>query len=154
MNLQLELPMTIMLTCSGNGSCIVPDTSFDWIRAIASGPPGRKYTLDAKVYLIDKQYQLPRGTELRGAGTAITHRTETKAVGQTYTACAGTASAPGLVQGRKGLLLGDDTYVSGLHMRGMETRRLDCMYAMIEKPGCINIEGIFPHLQTRRALAD
>ena len=119
-------------------------SAFDWIRQIVNGPPGRKYRLDAKTYLIDKQYQLPSGTELRGVGTSLGHRTEIKAVGQPYNACAGTASAPGLHQGRKGLLLGDDTYVSGLHMRGMETRRLDCLYAMIETPGCANSEGNFP----------
>jgi hypothetical protein len=43
--------------------------SFDWIRTIAAGPTGRKIQLEARTYLIDKQYQLPRGTELRGAGT-------------------------------------------------------------------------------------
>jgi hypothetical protein len=48
------------------------------------------------------------------------------------------------VQGRKGLLLGDDTYVSGMHMVGMETMRIDCLYAMIETPGCANSEGNFP----------
>ena len=116
---------------------------FAWIRKIAAGPPGQKYVLDAKTFTIDKQYQLPRGTELRGAGTALEHRTVIKAVGKPYTACAGTASAPGAVQGRKGLLLGDDTYVSGLHMVGMETKRLDCLYAMIETPGCANSEGNF-----------
>ena len=121
-----------------------PHDAFDWIKSIESGPRGLKYVLDAKAYLIDRQYQLPPGTELRGAGTDPDHRTTIKAVGQPYNACAGAASAPGLVQGRKGLLLGDDTYVSGLHMVGMETRRLDCLYAMIETPGCMNSEGNFP----------
>jgi hypothetical protein len=117
--------------------------SFDWIRKIAAGPPGRKVQLEPKTYLIDKQYQLPRGTEVRGAGTAPGHRTVIKAVGSPYTACAGAASAPGLVQGRKGLLLGDDTYVGGFHFVGMETKRLDCLYAPVETPGCLNSEGDF-----------
>lgn len=121
-----------------------PHGDFGWIEAIESGPRGRKYVLDAKTYLIDRQYQLPPGTELRGAGTELGHRTTIKAVGTPYNACAGTASAPGLVQGRKGLLLGDDTYVRGLHLVGMETKRLDCLYAMIETPGCQNSEGNFP----------
>jgi alpha-L-arabinofuranosidase len=116
---------------------------FDWIRKIAAGPPGQTYALGAEVYMIDRQYQLPGGTELRGAGTAPGRRTEIKACGEPYTACAGAASAPGSVQGRKGLLLGDDTYVSGLHMVGMETKRIDCLYAMIETPGCQNSEGNF-----------
>ena len=119
------------------------DDPFDWIRKIAAGPPGSKVQLEAKTYLIDKQYQLPQGTELRGVGTTG-QRTEIKAVGGKYNACAGTASAPGLVQGRKGLLLGDDTYVSGLHLIGMESKRLDCLYAMLETPGCTNSEGNFP----------
>jgi hypothetical protein len=114
-----------------------------WIRDIEAGPPGQKVTLEAATYQIDRQYQLPRGTELRGAGTSPEHRTVIMAVGEAYNACAGTASNPTLVQGRKGLLLGDDTYVSGLHLVGMETSRLDCLYAMIETPGCANSEGNF-----------
>ena len=115
----------------------------DWIQHIATGAPGQKYTLEAKVYFIDKQYQLPRGTELRGAGTVPGHRTEIHACGTPYSVCAGNASIPNHVQGRKGLLLGDDTYVRGLHMVGMETTRIDCLYAMIETPGCKNSEGNF-----------
>ena len=106
----------------------VPPGAFDWIREIEASPGGRTVRLEAKTYLIDRQYQLPRGTELRGAGTALDKRTIIRAVGSPYTACAGTASAAGAVQGRKGLLLGDDTVVSGLHMVGMETTRLDCLY--------------------------
>ena len=94
--------------------------AFDWIKEIESGPRNRKYVLDAGTYFIDRQYQLPPGTELRGAGTNPGHRTTIKAVGKPYNACAGTASAEGLVQGRKGILLGDNTYVGGLHMVGME----------------------------------
>lgn len=61
-----------------------------------------------------------------------------KAVGPPYNACAGALiSQPGLVQGRKGLLLGDDTYVGGFHFIGMETKRLDCLYAPVETPGTV-----------------
>ena len=119
------------------------EASFNWIRKIAAGPPNTKYALGAATYLIDAQYQLPRGTELRGAGTDPLRRTVIQAVGKPYTACAGAASNPALIQGRKGLLLGDSTYVSGLHLVGMETKRLDCLYAMIETPGCTNSEGNF-----------
>ena len=116
---------------------------FGWIRAIERSGGGGKFELDPGVYLIDRQYQLPPGTELRGAGTADDRRTVVKAVGGAYTACAGAASPAGEVQGRKGLLLGDDTYVGGLHLIGMETKRLDCLYAMVETPGCANSEGNF-----------
>ena len=117
---------------------------YDWIRDIESGPSGRKIQLEAKTYLIDRQYQLPSGTELRGAGTARGHRTVIKASGAPYNACAGTASKAGAIQGRRGLLLGDDSYVGGFHFIGMETVRLDCLYAPIETPGCLNSEGNFP----------
>lgn len=118
-------------------------TRFEWIKAIERSGGGRKFELAAVTYLIDRQYQLPPGTELRGAGTDGAHRTVIRAVGNPYTACAGAASSPGTVQGRKGLLLGDNTFVSGLHLVGMETKRLDCLYAMIETPGCANSEGNF-----------
>ena len=110
------------------GAAVACADDFEWIQKIATGPAGQKVQLQPRTYLIDKQYQLPRGTELRGAGTALGHRTVVKAVGSHYNACAGTASAPGLIQGRKGILLGDDTFVGGLHLVGMETTRLDCLY--------------------------
>ena len=43
--------------------------AFRWIRDIEAGPPGRKYSLNATTYLIDRQYQLPAGTEIAGAGS-------------------------------------------------------------------------------------
>jgi len=156
-NIQLELPIQINITCTGAEPCfagLAPPGSFDWIRSIAAGPAGQKVQLEAKTYLIDKQYQLPRGTELRGVGTSTStgegasgapSQTVIKAVGTPFNACAGASiSNPGLVQGRKGLLLGDDTYVGGFHFIGMETKRLDCLYAPIETPGCTNSEGDFP----------
>lgn len=115
-----------------------PTSPFQWIRDIASGPPGQKIALDAKTYLIDAQYQLPSGTELRGAGTVPGRRTRIQAVGQPYAACAGSAKVF-----RKGLLLGDDTFVGGFHFVGMETKRLDCLYAPVETPGCANSESRF-----------
>eukprot|EP00729_Bicosta_minor_P008412 gene8412-10854_t len=134
-----------------------PDARFDWIRKITAGPAGQKIQLEAsaKLYLIDMQYQLPTGTELRGVGTstrtgegagnAPQPQTVIQAVGPRYNACAGASiSGSGSKQGRKGILLGDDTYVGGFHFIGMETERLDCLYAPIETPGCTNSEGDFP----------
>ena len=39
------------------------------ISALSKGPTGQKITLQAGVYEIGRQYQLPQGTELVGAGT-------------------------------------------------------------------------------------
>lgn len=107
-------------------------------------------TRQAKLYLIDMQYQLPTGTELRGVGTstrtgegagnAPQPQTVIQAVGPRYNACAGASiSGSGSKQGRKGILLGDDTYVGGFHFIGMETERLDCLYAPIETPGTTSV---------------
>ena len=112
-----------------------PSSDFEWIASIENSGGGQRFELEPKTYLIDRQYQLPPGTELRGAGTTPGRRTVIKAVGRPYNACAGTASAPGMVQGRKGLLLGDGTYVSGLHhtVVGMEIERLQLQTARLDR---------------------
>ena len=113
------------------------DDPFGWIRAIESGPTGQKIQLKAStVYEIDRQYQLPRGTELVGAGTNPASRTVIRAVGKTYSHNCGPNAT-----NRKGLVLGDDTVVRGLHLVGMETRRQPCLCAMIETPGCASGEN-------------
>lgn len=100
------------------------DNPFAWIRAIESGPTGQKITLKAStIYEIDRQYQLPRGTELTGAGTDPASRTVIRAVGKHYSYNCGPHAA-----NRKGLVLGDDTVVRGLHLVGMETRRQPCLW--------------------------
>jgi hypothetical protein len=113
------------------------DDPFGWIRAIESGPAGQKIALNAStVYEIDRQYQLPRGTELVGAGTDPASRTVIRAVGSAYSYNCGANAT-----NRKGLVLGDDTVVRGLHVVGMETRRQPCLCAMIETPGCASGEN-------------
>ena len=113
------------------------DDPFGWIRAIESGPPGQKYELQpGATYLIDRQYQLPPGTQLVGAGTDPATRTVIRAVGESYSHNCGPNATS-----RKGLVLGDDTAVRGLHLVGMETRRQPCLSAMIETPGCASGEN-------------
>ena len=97
--------------------------AFDWIREIAASGPGRKFALQKRTYLIDAQYQLPEGTELRGAGRA----TVIWAVGAPYN-----TTTPG---NRKGLLLGDNTWVGGFHFVGMESKRIG-FASPVETPGC------------------
>ena len=113
------------------------DDPFAWIRVIESGRAGQKITLRAgTTYLIDRQYQLPRGTELIGAGTDPASRTVIRAVGDNYSYNCGVNAT-----NRKGLVLGDDTVVRGLHLVGIETRRQPCLCAMIETPGCASGEN-------------
>jgi hypothetical protein len=113
------------------------DDPFGWIRAIESGPAGQKIALRAStVYELDRQYQLPRGTELVGAGTNPASRTVIRAVGKHYSTNCGPNAT-----NRKGVVLGDDTVVRGLHLVGMETARQPCLCAMIETPGCASGEN-------------
>lgn len=108
---------------------------FDWILDIEASGGGRSFHLNASEYLIDRQYQLPPGTQLRGGpggGTVI------RAVGEPFESVCGENATH-----RKGLVLGDDTYVGQIHFVGMDTKRLDCLTAMVETPGCANSESHF-----------
>jgi hypothetical protein len=107
---------------------------FSWICDIEQGPTYQIYELEAKVYHIDRQYQLPQGTQLRGQGP---DRTRIYAVGK--------ASVYGCtehVANRIGLVAGNDTYLGGFTFRGIETQRwVDgpdglCGGGAIETPGC------------------
>lgn len=108
---------------------------FRWIADIAFGNGGAHY-LDAKTYYIDKQYQLPANTQIYGAGSG-SGGTVIKAIGQQLD---GTCN--GNVVNRKGFLLGDNTYIGGLHFIGMDEKRygdnqLLCGGAAFETPGCV-----------------
>jgi hypothetical protein len=126
--------------------------AFEWIRSIEASSGGR-FFLNATTYLIDRQYQLPAGTELHGAGSQARCRdphsncsaaesdgggTIIQAVGKPFNKNCG-ANA----RNRKGLLLGDDTVVSGFHFIGSENGRYDCLTAPVETPGCANTQSHF-----------
>eukprot|EP01043_Picozoa_sp_COSAG02_P051710 COSAG02_NODE_5477_length_4292_cov_13.353685_4_plen_486_part_00 len=118
--------------------------AFDWIATIESSQGG-KFFLEARTYLIDRQYQLPAGTELRGAGSQA-GGTVIQAVGPPFNKNCG-ANA----RNRKGLLLGDSTYLSGFHFIGSETARYDCLTAPVETPGCANTQSHFTSPPTEAA---
>eukprot|EP00927_Polykrikos_kofoidii_P056117 TRINITY_DN50292_c0_g1_i1.p1 TRINITY_DN50292_c0_g1~~TRINITY_DN50292_c0_g1_i1.p1 ORF type:complete len:440 (+),score=57.79 TRINITY_DN50292_c0_g1_i1:114-1433(+) len=107
---------------------------FKWISDIAAGSGGR-FQLERKTYYIDKQYQLPSNTEIRGAGSGP-EGTVIKAMGSLYDGICG-----GNAKNRKGFVLGDNTYIGQLHFVGMETKRFSdnqllCGGAPFETPGC------------------
>lgn len=118
---------------------------FEWIRNIEAGPPGVRHTLNAGVYLIDRQYQLPPGTHLVGAGSGGgSGSTVIKGVGPAYSSICGADA-----KNRKGLLLNDHNFVSKLHFVGTDTERYAlhppnmflCGSAPIETPGCAGGAG-------------
>ena len=99
--------------CRANPKCdaitvepVAGPAAFDWIRAIEAGPPGQKIALNASTYLIDRQYQLPPGTEVVGAGSGFggPGRTVIKGVGPAYSSICGADA-----KNRRGLLLHDHT---------------------------------------------
>jgi len=116
----------------------VLDGPYNWIRGIAQ--KGGVHHLEAKTYLIDKQYQLPPNTEIHGAGSSKESGTVIKADGdRSYDAICG-ANA----KNRKGFLLGDNNYIGQLHYIGAETKRfgdnqLLCGGAPFETPGCAGV---------------
>jgi len=108
---------------------------FRWLADIVA-QNGGSFRLEAKTYYIDKQYQLPANTQIFGAGSGGS-KTVIKAIGLQVD---GTCNAN--VVNRKGLILGDNTYVGGLHFIGMDKERysdnqLLCGGAAFETPGCV-----------------
>ena len=141
-NLQLLLPMTLTVTCTG-GPCVPPPPPggpFAWIAAIEAGHGG-KYQLEATTYLIDRQYQLPPNTELRGAGTAPGRRTVIRATGNHSNRNCGADAVY-----RKGFLLGDNTYIGGFHFVGMDTGRYVCLAAALLRLASAQTRGACPPL--------
>lgn len=53
---------------TGDGREGLATDPYGWIKAIEAGP-GRIHKLEARVYEIDRQYILPPGTRLVGAGS-------------------------------------------------------------------------------------
>jgi hypothetical protein len=96
---------------------------------------GGKFVLNPGTYLIDRQYQLPPGTEIIGAGSEE-GGTLIRAVGADYSSVCDEDA-----KNRKGFLLGSNTYIGHLRFEGMEKLRfcnnnLLCGGAPFETPGC------------------
>jgi hypothetical protein len=105
---------------------LIPPRSFDWIERIENSTAGGKFFLGAGTFLIDRQYQLPPGTEIHGARSAhrcrkpggCNARTIIQAVGPPFDKNCGVNAS-----NRKGFLLNDNTYIGGFHYIGSETAR-------------------------------
>eukprot|EP01052_Picozoa_sp_SAG31_P008121 SAG31_NODE_402_length_16197_cov_5.262425_9_plen_790_part_00 len=107
--------------------CAIDD--YQWICEIERGSEHQTYALDAKLYHIDKQYQLPTGTQLRGQGP-----------GRTLIHAVGTPKNYSNVGNRKGFIMSNDTSIGGFSFRGVEVQRTTGMLGggVIETPGCLN----------------
>ena len=101
------------------------DPRFAWIAAIESGPPNTTHRLKPQTYFIDRQYLLPHGTQLVGAGSGA-------AAGGTRIVAVGTKPAqkgghfhgcgPNHVN-RIGFVLGSRCRIASLHYVGIERAR-------------------------------
>lgn len=123
----------------------LPEDAFDWIRDISSGVGG-KYHLEARTYYIDAQYQLPPHTEIYGAGSDPVGGSAIVAV--TWPNISNGICGTSAVN-RVGFLLGDHSYIGGLHFVGNDSLRyldnaLLCGGAAFETPGCADT-GYFSH---------
>lgn len=132
MVLPVILALVLLVADAHGEEC--PMNEFRWICQIEQGSENRTYSLDATNYSIDRQYQLPHGTHLRGKGP-----------GRTFINAVGNWSEYGCTvhsSRRIGLLAGNNTCIGGFTFRGIERQRwVDgpqglCGGGAIETPGC------------------
>ena len=120
-----------------------PDTRFAWIVAIERSGGGKTFQLKAQTYYIDRNYVLPDGTSIVGAGSgggggstlivAVATRPEQK--GGNFRGC-----GPHHVN-RIGFVLGSRCRIARLHYTGIERARYPgshpmCGGAPFQTPGC------------------
>ena len=101
------------------------DPRFAWIAAIESGPPDTTHRLKPQTYYIDRQYLLPNGTQLFGAGSgAAAGGTRIVAVGTKPVQKGGRfhGCGPNHVN-RIGFVLGSRCRIGSLHYVGIERAR-------------------------------
>ena len=115
------------------------DPRFAWIAAIESGPTNTVRTLKPQTtYYIDRQYQLPSGTQLVGAGAS----TRIVAVATKPAQRGGHFHGCGLNHvNRIGFVLGDRCRIANLHFVGIERSRYPDSHPMcggspFQTPGC------------------
>ena len=116
------------------------DPRFAWITAIEQGPQDTTYQLKAQAYFIDRQYKLPNGTQIVGAGppgssTVVAVATKVVHKGGIFHGC-------GLNHvNRIGFVLGSRCRIARLHYIGIERARYPdshpmCGGAPFQTPGC------------------
>jgi hypothetical protein len=119
-----------------------PDPRFAWIAAIENSGGGKTFQLKAQTYYIDRNYVLPDGTSIVGAGSggsggtlivAVATRPEQK--GGKFRGC-----GPHHVN-RIGFVLGSRCRIARLHYMGIERARYPgshpmCGGAPFQTPGC------------------
>jgi hypothetical protein len=119
------------------------DARFSWIAAIERGGGGGVHQLEAREYYIDRQYLLPPGTTLLGAGSAgsstrttiVAVPTRPAQVGPTRLGCNGNHV------NRQGFVLSSRAHIGHFHYVGFDTHRFNdshplCGGAPLETPGC------------------
>eukprot|EP01050_Picozoa_sp_SAG11_P032637 SAG11_NODE_10704_length_811_cov_0.977528_1_plen_199_part_10 len=118
------------------------DRRFAWIAAIESGAQDATYELNAQTYYIDRQYLLPNGTQLVGAGSGEAGGTRVVAVATRPAQKGGHFHGCGLNHvNRIGFVLGSRCRIANLHYTGIERARYPdshpmCGGAPFQTPGC------------------
>jgi hypothetical protein len=107
---------------------------FKWIADLERS--GGKVVLDAKTYYIDRQYTLPPGSSLSGAGQGKTVIQAVRWLGADGSSICGTNA-----KHRIGIVVGDNTYIGKFTYTGVDTSRPSdngelCAGNAIEFPGC------------------
>ena len=145
LSLLCALPAVVVAAAAGTASRASPngtaiDPRFAWIATIEHGPAATHLLLP-KTYYIDRQYRLPDGTRIVGAGSGP-GGTRVVAVPTRPAQTSGHFHGCGLSHvNRQGFVLGSRTYIGKLHYVGFERSRYPdshplCGGAPFETPGC------------------
>jgi hypothetical protein len=132
----LALHLLLLAACSGTSS---GDDRFGWIAAIERD--GGTHQLEARTYYIERQYLLPPGTVLLGAGSGpagtkiVAVATKDAQVGPTRLGCGANHV------NRQGFVLSSRVQIGRFHYVGIDIHRFNdshplCGGAPLETPGC------------------
>ena len=119
------------VSCSALAAPAPPDPRFAWIAAIEKSDGGKTFLLKAQTYYIDRNYVLPDGTSIVGAGSGgggtliVAVATRPAQKGGKFRGC-----GPNHVN-RIGFVLGSRCRIARLHYTGIERARYPGSHPMV-----------------------
>jgi hypothetical protein len=121
------------VSCSALAAPAPPDRRFAWIAAIEKSGGGKTFQLKAQTYYIDRNYVLPDGTSIVGAGSGgsgggtliVAVATRPAQKGGKFRGC-----GPNHVN-RIGFVLGSRCRIARLHYTGIERARYPGSHPMV-----------------------
>ena len=118
-----------------------PDRRFAWIAAIEKSGGGKTFQLKAQTYYIDRNYNLPDGTSVIGAGSRGAGTNVVAVATKPAQTCGNFHGCGPNHVNRVGFVLGSRCRIASLHYAGIERARYPdshpmCGGAPFQTPGC------------------